>query len=47
MVDIAELRLGMNAIEAPIYRNQKLVSHVNLLLNKIPNFQIVKAGYQP
>lgn len=47
VIDLAELRLGMNALEVPLYKNQKLTSHVNLLLNKIPNLPIVKPDYQP
>jgi hypothetical protein len=47
VVDLIELRLGMNALEVPLYRNQRLVSYINLLLNKIPSFQIVKPSFQP
>jgi hypothetical protein len=47
VIDIGELRLSLNSLQVPLYKNQNVASYVNLLINKVPNLQICKSDYQP
>jgi len=47
VIDLNDLRLGVNALEVPLYKNQRIESYVNLLVNKVPNLQICHSDYQP
>lgn len=47
VIDINDLRLGLNSLEVPLYKNQRIASYVNLLVNKVPNLQICRSDYQP